>query len=110
MSWVNSTISNFSERFLTANISTLEEQIGQEKKFFVLNFFTTKHFFSLHFTIWKNYNTEINKNFKINTRHEHLLTEIRFTISKQLFNQFDQFIEKICRDNMQTGTTRHKFI
>ena len=31
---VNSTISNFSERFLTVNISTLEEQIGQEKKFF----------------------------------------------------------------------------
>ena len=54
MSRVNSTISNFSERFLTANIFTLEEQIGQEKKFFVfLNFFTTKHFFSLHFTIWK---------------------------------------------------------
>ena len=49
-----STISNFSERFLTANILTLEEQIGREKKFFVfLKFFTTKHFFSSHFTIWK---------------------------------------------------------
>ena len=46
MSRVNSTISNFSERFLTANISTLEEQIGQEKKFFVfLNFFYNETLF-----------------------------------------------------------------
>ena len=54
MSRINSTILNFSERFLTAIIPTLEKQIGSEKKSYVsLHFFTTKHFISLHFRIWK---------------------------------------------------------
>ena len=42
------------------------------------------HLVSIRFSTYiKNYKTEINTNSKINTTHEHLLTEIRFTISKQ---------------------------
>ena len=37
----------------------------------------------------KNYKAEISTNLKINTTHEHLLTEIRFTISKKMMILFD---------------------